>query len=178
MRFIRLLALMGIAAAAVATVIVSRADNDPAPTPSKAETARVEWVIDGDTVDLIIGGEQERVRLIGVDAPESVSRDTPVQCFGQEAATALKGLLPVDSVVRIERDRESRDRFGRLLLYLYRAQDDLFVNEWLVINGYADTLFFEPNTGYRSSFTEHRNAARSAPLGLWAECEGPDQPLE
>lgn len=179
MNLTRLVILLGIAAAAVAIVIASRADDSTtATTPGIAETARVEWVIDGDTVDLIIDGEQERVRLIGIDAPESVSRDTPVQCFGEEAAAALKGLLPINSEVRIERDRESRDRFGRLLLYLFRANDNLFVNEWLVTNGYADTLFFEPNTAYRSSFTEHRNTARSAPIGLWESCEGPDQPLE
>ncbi|MFW2381377.1 MAG: thermonuclease family protein [Acidimicrobiales bacterium] len=177
MRIIRLLAVLGIAAAAAAIVIAS--GEDPATTSQEtAETGRVEWVIDGDTVDLVIGGQEERVRLIGVDAPESVSRDTPVQCFGEEASTALKGLLPVDTLVRLERDTEARDRFGRLLLYIYRVEDDLFVNEWLISNGYADTLFFEPNTAYRSSFTELRNAARSAPVGLWARCEGPDQPLE
>jgi micrococcal nuclease len=148
------------------------------PPGESAETAAVEWVIDGDTLDLIIDGRQERVRLIGVDTPETVSRETPVQCFGEEASAALKGLLPVNSAVRIERDIEARDRFGRLLLYVYRAEDDLFINEWLVANGYGDTLFFEPNTAFRSSFTEKRNMARSVPLGLWASCEGPDQPLE
>jgi len=176
-KLIRLLAVLGIAAAAAAIVITSRVEPTTTSTQG-AETGRVEWVIDGDTVDLIIDGQQERVRLIGIDAPESVSRDTPVQCFGQEASAALKGLLPVDTLVRLERDTEARDRFGRLLLYIYRHEDDLFVNEWLVANGYADTLFFEPNTAYQSSFTEHRNVARSAPVGLWAACEGPDQPLE
>ncbi len=178
MRFVRLLAVLTVAAAAAAIVIASRAPLESRSSSEFAETATVEWVIDGDTVDIIIDGKQERVRLIGVDTPESVSRDTPVQCFGEEASQALKGLLPVGSLVRIRRDIEARDRFGRLLLYVYRADDNLFVNEWLVANGYADTLFFEPNTAFRSSFTEHRNAARSVPLGLWESCEGPDQPLE
>ncbi len=159
-------------------MLVSRTEPETASPSDSAETATVEWVIDGDTLDLIIAGRQERVRLIGVDTPESVSRDTPIQCFGEEASTALKGLLPVNSEVRIERDIEARDRFGRLLLYVYRAEDNLFINEWLVANGYADTLFFEPNIAFRSSFTERRNAARSEQLGLWASCEGPDQPLE
>jgi micrococcal nuclease len=176
-RFIRLLAILGIVAA-VAIVVASREGNQAATRMEGAETAQVERVIDGDTVDLIIDGRRERARLIGVDAPESVSRDTPDQCFGAEASTALTGLLPADSLVRIVRDREARDRFGRLLLYVYRAEDELFVNEWLVSNGYADTLFIEPNTTFRSLFTERRNAARSAPIGLWAACEGPDQPLE
>lgn len=141
-------------------------------------TAEVEWVIDGDTVDLIIDGQQERVRLIGIDTPESVSRDVPVQCYGQEAAEALKGLLPVGSMVRVERDQEPRDRFGRLLLYLYRAEDDLFVNAALIEGGFADTLFFEPNMAFVGEFTRLRNAARDNAVGLWGTCDGPDQPLE
>jgi len=163
--------------AAAAVVIVMNQSESPPPSPESAEFGEVEWVVDGDTVDLIVQGEQERVRLIGIDTPESVSRDTPIQCFGAEASTALKGLLPVGTQVRVVRDEEPRDRFGRLLLYVYRAEDDLFINEWLVANGYADTLFFEPNTTYRSSFTDLRDMARDAPLGLWAQCDGPDQPL-
>lgn len=138
----------------------------------------VEFVIDGDTVDLLIAGESERVRLIGIDTPESVSRDVPVQCFGPEAADALTGLLPPGAPVRIERDEEARDRFGRLLLYVYRADDHLFVNEWLVAEGFADVLFFDPNTTFEASFTRLRNDARAAGLGLWGVCDGPDQPLE
>ncbi len=169
---------MVLAAAAAAIVWALQTDTSSQPTTIEAGTATVEWVIDGDTVDLIIDGQQERIRLIGIDAPESVSHETPVQCFGQEASLALKGLLPVGADVRLERDQETRDRFGRLLLYLYRADDNLFVNRWLVENGYADALFFEPNTAYRREFTELRNTARSTPLGLWANCDGPDQPLE
>lgn len=140
--------------------------------------AVVEFVIDGDTVDVTIAGERERVRLIGIDTPESVSRNVPVQCFGKEASDALTGLLPPGTVLRIERDEEARDRFGRILLYLYRSEDGLFVNEWLIQQGFADTLFFEPNTTFEGSFTRSRNDARAAGLGLWGSCDGPDQPLE
>lgn len=152
--------------------------NDERETETAGDDiAVIDGVVDGDTVDVVITGSRERVRLIGIDAPESVSRDTPEQCFGAEAADALRGLLPVGQAIRIERDAESRDRYGRLLLYLHRVEDDLFVNEWLVANGFADTLFFEPNTTYRSAFTELRNRARGAGVGLWGSCEGPDQPL-
>ena len=68
-----------------------------------------------------IDGTRERVRLLGVDAPESVHPSVPVQCFGPEASEALGGLLPAGTAVRLERDVESRDRYDRLLLYLYRA---------------------------------------------------------
>lgn len=149
--------------------------DEAATLPSEAI---VEFVIDGDTVDVVVAGESERVRLIGIDTPESVSRSVPVQCFGKEASDALTGLLPPGTVLRIERDEEARDRFGRLLLYLYRSEDDLFVNEWMIQQGFADTLFFEPNTTFEGSFTRVRNDAKAADLGLWGSCDGPDQPLE
>lgn len=148
------------------------------PTADLPGQAVVHAVIDGDTVDLLIAGERERVRLIGIDTPETVSRDVPVQCFGKEASDALTGLLPSGTVVSIERDAEARDRFGRLLLYLHRADDGLFINEWLVQQGFADTLFFEPNTTFEGVFTRARNEARASSLGLWGACDGPDQPLE
>lgn len=151
---------------------------EDASAPSDPGSATVEFVIDGDTVDLIIDGQEERVRLIGIDTPESVSRDVPVQCFGAEASDALTGLLPPGTDVRIERDAEARDRFGRLLLYLYRADDDLFVNRWMLEQGFADTLFFEPNTSFEGPFTRVRNDARADGRGLWSACDGPDQPLE
>lgn len=147
-------------------------------TPTLPDDAVVEFVIDGDTVDISVGGERERVRLIGIDTPESVSRSVPVQCFGREASDALTGLLPPGTAVRIERDDEARDRFGRLLLYVYRAEDDLFINAWMIEQGFADTLFFEPNTTFEGPFTRARNDARAANLGLWGSCDGPDQPLE
>lgn len=140
--------------------------------------ASVEYVIDGDTLDIVIGGQTERVRLIGVDAPESVSRETPDQCFGAEASDALRSLLPEGTEVRLSKDAEARDRYGRLLAYVHRADDDLFVNRWLLDGGYADAVFFEPNTTYRSPFTDARDAAQRAGVGLWAACTGPDQPLD
>lgn len=143
--------------------------------------ATVEFVVDGDTVDLLFDTERgvvtERVRLIGIDAPESVSRADPVQCFGPESSEALTGLLPEGTAVLVTRDREARDRFGRLLAYLSRP-DGLDVNRWMLENGFADTMFFEPNTTRRAEFTDAAAAARRDGLGLWGVCEGPDQPLE
>lgn len=150
-----------------------------APTePRPLETATVEFVIDGDTVDLIIDGQEERVRLIGIDTPETVARDTPIQCFGAEASSALAGLLPVGSAVRIERDDEPRDRFGRLLLYVYRAEDDLFINRWMVENGFANAVSYRPNTTFEVEFAKFEAEAQAAGRGLWATCDGPDQPLD
>lgn len=138
----------------------------------------VDWVVDGDTVDLTIDGQEERVRLIGIDAPESVSRNDPIQCFGAEASDALSALLPVGTTVLISRDGEARDRYGRLLLYLTRQSDDLFINQHLIEAGFADVMFFAPNTTYEVDFTAARNTSRSAGIGLWGACDGPDQPLD
>jgi micrococcal nuclease len=140
-------------------------------------SATVTRVVDGDTVELTIGGQTERVRLVGLDAPESVSPTVPEQCYGAEASRSLRELLPAGTEVRLERDVEARDRYGRLLLYLYRAEDGLFVNQWLIASGLADAVTYEPNDAFHSSFEQARQEARGSGTGLWGSCDGPDQPL-
>src|SRR3546814_3636658 len=71
--------------------------------------------VDGDTLVVDVGGSREDVRLIGIDTPESVARDRPVECFGPEAKEHMAELLPAGTAVRLERDVEARDRYGRLL---------------------------------------------------------------
>jgi micrococcal nuclease len=142
------------------------------------DEAEVIRVIDGDTVDLRLDGSEERVRLIGIDTPESVSRTTPDQCWGAEASQALGHLLPTGTVVRVERDTEARDRYGRLLLYVHRSSDDLFVNQWMVQEGFAEVASYPPNDTFERHFAAVRNEARRQNLGLWAHCDGPDQPLD
>ncbi len=135
-------------------------------------------IVDGDTLDLDFEGVTERVRLLGIDTPESVSSSTPDQCFGAEATEALRGLLPVDSPVTVERDTEARDRYGRLLLYVHRAGDQLFVNEWMVSSGYANAVAYAPNDRLAARFARAEAGARSRGDGLWSHCDGPDQPLD
>ncbi len=146
--------------------------------PPNEFLAEVVFVIDGDTIELDIDGQNERVRLIGIDTPETVSQSVPVQCYGAEASNALKGLLPAGSLVRIERGEEARDRYGRLLLYVYRHDDDLFVNQWLIEGGFADAVSYAPNDDYARHFDNVRSEAEAARRGLWGVCDGPDQPLE
>ncbi len=138
----------------------------------------VESVVDGDTVVLDFGSTTETVRLLGIDTPETVHPTLPEQCFGAEATQALTQLLPPGTPIRVERDTQARDHFGRLLLYLYRADDDLFVNEWLLDNGLGDTSFYEPNTAYQVRLTQARLTAQTESKGLWASCDGPDQPID
>ena len=85
-----------------------------------------------------VGGVEENVRLIGIDTPESVARDRPDECFGAEAPQRLAELLPPGTVVRLTRDVEPRDVYDRLLAYVQRRPDGLFVNAAQVGDGYAD----------------------------------------
>ncbi len=164
---------------AIASVVAAGAACGSGPDSSLAsDQAEVVSVVDGDTVELDFGGRRERVRLLGVDAPESVHPSVPVQCFGPEASAELARLLPTGSRVRVERDLEARDRYDRLLLYLFRADDGLFVNRWLLDRGLADTSFYEPNTSRAPELRRARSGARAEAVGLWGHCDGPDQPLD
>lgn len=132
--------------------------------------ATVTHVVDGDTIDVEIGGRDERVRLIGVDTPETKKPDTPVECFGPEATAFTTELLAVGTTVRIERDVVGRDDYGRLLGYVHRVSDELFVNLELVARGYAQPLSIPPNATFARDFAAAATAAERADVGLWAAC--------
>lgn len=140
-----------------------------AAAPGRATVARV---VDGDTLVLRLSAGSEYVRLIGVDTPETVKPDTPVQCFGPEASSHLKDLLPPGTAVRVARDAEARDRYGRLLLYVWRLPDGLFVNLDLAGGGFARPLSIAPNTAHRVDIGMAADAARRAGRGLWGSCGG------
>jgi micrococcal nuclease len=154
----------------------ARRDQPPGGTRSPGEGTVVR-IIDGDTLVVAVGGADERVRLIGIDTPESVARDRPNECFGREAARRLAELLPAGTVVRLTRDVEPRDVYDRLLAYVQRAPDGLFVNEAQVAHGYAVARDHPPNTAHRDGLEQAERAARDAALGLWARCGGADTPL-
>jgi micrococcal nuclease len=157
-----ILGALGLSACRPATTI--------APTAPLAAT--VVRVIDGDTVDLNMGGATERVRLIGIDTPETVKPNTPVQCYGPEASARTKGLLPKGTAVTVERDLEPRDAYGRLLLYVRRSADGLFVNLDLARGGFARPLTIAPNTAHAEEIAAAVAAARTSKLGLWGACGG------
>ena len=137
-------------------------------TESTPGTAIVRKVVDGDTLEVRVGNRNETVRLLGIDTPETVHPDKPVECFGPEASARTKDLLPRGAKVRIERDAEARDHFGRLLLYVYI--DDQMVNELLLREGLARPLSIEPNTTHAAKFQGAADEARTANVGLWAAC--------
>lgn len=125
-------------------------------------------VVDGDTIVVRVGNRNETVRLLGIDTPETVHPDKPVECFGPEASARTKELLPRGTTVRIERDVEARDHFGRLLLYVF--VDDQMINESLLREGLARPLAIEPNTAHAARFERVANEARTAGAGLWTSC--------
>ena len=130
-----------------------------------AGAGHVDRVVDGDT--LVVDGE--RVRLIGVDTPESVKPGSPVECFGKEASAFLRRLL-AGRRVRLETDVEERDRYGRLLAYAHRRGDGLFVNAELVRRGYATPLTIPPNVRFADRFAALARDAREGRRGLWSAC--------
>jgi micrococcal nuclease len=136
----------------------------------RSDRVTVERVVDGDTVIVDLGGRDERVRLIGIDTPETVDPRKPVQCFGKEASNRTKALLPKGTEVRLERDVEARDRFGRLLAYVFRAGDGTFVNLALAEEGYALPLTIPPNVAYADRFAAGAADARREGRGLWGAC--------
>lgn len=134
--------------------------------------ATVVEVIDGDTVDLSIAGHRQRVRLIGVDTPETKHPRKPVECYGHEATVFTESLLAHGIEVRLERDSEARDAYDRLLVYVYRNSDDMFINLELVRKGFARPLIIEPNLTYADKFTAAARYAQANNWGLWQACRG------
>ena len=154
--------------------------NAAACTPTRAApTDGVDTVVsvsDGDTIDVDYGGAVETVRLLGVDTPETHHPTRPVECYGAEASDRTAELLPAGTAIRLVRDTEARDRYGRLLAYVYRVDDGLFVNRSLAEDGYADALDIAPNGAHAAELARAVADARSAGLGLWGACGGPDVP--
>jgi micrococcal nuclease len=123
-------------------------------------------VVDGDTIIIDMDGTEERVRLIGVDTPESVHPDSEKNVpYGEVAASFAREALE-GKRVRIELDAQERDRYGRLLAYVYTG-DGMF-NETLLSEGHAQLATYPPNVRYVDAFTALQKDARERGVGLWA----------
>lgn len=143
---------------------------DERPSLSDGASGRVVSIVDGDTLDIGFESGVERVRLIGVDTPETKKPGSPVECFGPEATQWLMAWLPPGTEVVVQRDVESRDDYGRLLLYVFRFDDGLFMNASLVENGFARPLDIPPNTTFTREFRRLALLAESEKVGLWNAC--------
>lgn len=167
-------------------VLTTQAPATLADEPQGYETATVVNVVDGDTIDVEITdrtegraageadvGVEYRVRLIGIDTPESVKPGTPVECFGEEASAAAKALLDGEEV-RLVKDVEETDRYDRLLRYVYLEAE--MANARLVANGYANAYTYPPNIRWSEMFLQLEREAREDDRGLWSPntCNGTD----
>lgn len=159
--------------------LTSQPGRSPEPAAALAGAAAiVVEVVDGDTVDVKVADRTERVRLIGIDTPEATGGFLPVECYGDEASAFTKTLLPVGTEVRLTRDVEARDRYDRLLAYVHRAGDGLFVNLEIAASGYAEALIIEPNSTHAGAFYATAATARDQGLGLWGACGSADEVLQ
>lgn len=145
-----------------------------------AKTPVLTYVVDGDTIAVQIERTIEKVRLIGIDTPESRRNDranlqaerskrdvkTIIQ-MGKQAKEVMKGLLPKGTELRIEYDVQKRDKYGRLLAYVY-TKDNTMINEEMLRQGYAQLLTIPPNVRYVERFRKALTKSQNEKRGLWA----------
>ncbi len=151
------------------TPLAQRESTQSATASEQGERAEVIKVIDGDTFE-ISGGQ--KVRLVGIDTPETVDPRRPVGCFGKEASNEAKKLLWGKEVI-LQKDVSDTDKYGRLLRYVYLSLDDgklLFVNDYLVREGFAKVYTYPPDVKFNEQFLEAQTAARENQKGLWKKC--------
>jgi micrococcal nuclease len=165
-------------------LLVEQAPATLAAEPAGYEEAVVTRVVDGDTIvvrvtgrvegpgagEAAIGGEH-RLRLIGIDTPESVKPNSPVECFALEASAAASALLEGQEV-KLVKDVEERDGFDRLLRYVYLGAE--MTNARLVVNGYAHAFTYPPNVRHSELLAALQHDAEAGNRGLWAPgtCDG------
>jgi len=129
----------------------------------------VSRVVDGDTIEVAKEGVKEKVRLIGVNTPETVDPRKKVECFGKEASAELKEILLGQKVRLVSDDTQDvQDRYGRLLAYVYR-EDGLFVNQHMIAEGYGYEYTYKVPYLFQKEFKEAQLSAQIQQKGLWKE---------
>lgn len=175
-RRLRQLVVALIALATAATGVMALPDKPVVVQPGVVqEGLTVVKVQDGDTFVVDINGQEETVRMLGLDTPETKDPRKPVQCFGLEASNWTKQRL-AGRRVRLESDpsQGERDRYNRLLMYVWR-DDGLFINQTLIADGFAHEYTYQSKPyKYQSDFQQAEQQARTESRGLWsvAACNG------
>jgi micrococcal nuclease len=131
--------------------------------PQGGYSSRVVYVYDGDTIRLVNG---EKVRYLGIDTPEMNYKNPPAEYFAKDAKAFNQGLVG-GKIVRLEFDARERDKYQRLLAYVY--VDDIFINKKMIEEGYAKILIFPPNEKYADEFLKLQRKARQESKGIWAK---------
>jgi micrococcal nuclease len=143
---------------------------EPGLTPTgPTQTARVVRIVDGDTIVVSMNGKNFKLRYIGMDTPEDVDPNSPVEPMGREAAAANQKLVAGRTVV-LEKDVSETDRYGRLLRYVWLHQGSTWtlVNLELVRLGFASAVSYPPDVKYDEVFAPAEAGAQTSLVGLWA----------
>lgn len=141
----------------------------PQTTGSTSTPAIVTRVVDGDTVIVLANGVSEKVRLIGVDTPETVDPRKLVECFGKEASAFTTATL-INKNITLESDltQSDRDKYGRLLRYVFLS-DGTLVNKLIIAEGYGHEYTYDVSYKYQSEFKQAQTSANESKKGLWAD---------
>lgn len=152
-----------------ANISYSNNDNDTVKNENtNQELYKVVSVVDGDTFKIIYNQKEEKVRLIGIDTPESVHADKSKNTkYGKIASEYVKELLKSQNV-KLEFDVSSKDKYGRLLAYVYLENGEM-LNEKLLKEGYAQMATYPPNVKYVENFKKMQKQARENKVGFWKE---------
>jgi micrococcal nuclease len=130
-------------------------------------------VLDGDTLSVKVDEREITVRMLGINTPETVDPRRPAECYGKEASGETKKLLKGHNVqLRLNPDREVLDKYGRYLAYVYR-DDGLFVNEYLIRNGFGKEYTYGKPYDEQGKFRKAEEEAKEGKVGLWGECKIP-----
>lgn len=128
---------------------------------------QVSRIVDGDTIVAFINNKKEKVRLIGINTPETVDKRKPVECFGKKAKEYLNELLN-NKVIYLKNDitQTNRDKYNRLLRYVITT-DGVNINEKMIADGYAYEYTYKDKYELHSSFKSAQNEAKIKEIGLW-----------
>ena len=162
---------LGISVAAIIFLLISLVRNSSSPPSTNGSADRgnlyqVSRIIDGDTIEIEYEGAPTSVQLIGVNAPETVHPSKPPERFGKEATAFIQSLL-LYKYVYFDFDGDKKDKYNRLLAYVYRNSDDLFVNVEIIRQGYGQTDARFPFK-YMNLFKYHESEARSERKIIWS----------
>lgn len=136
----------------------------------EGEKALVTKVVDGDT---IVVNDKTTVRFVGIDTPETVDPRRPVGCFGKEASNETKSLLTGQEVI-LQKDISDTDKYKRILRYVFLPLENgqiLFVNDYLVREGFAQVYTYPPDVKFDEELRQAETEAREAKRGLWGRCK-------
>ena len=142
--------------------------------PPGAVPVALASVTDGDTIDVVLAGRLESVRLVGVDAPETGGPYRDIECFGLEGTAFLEWLLSAEGQLYVERDVEDRDQYGRLLRWAWLDLGDgevYLLNEAVLRAGHGERFRNTRNRRYAEELIDAEEFAQFYGLGLWGACE-------